>query len=30
MVFLGPWPFYLLWCELVALVIFWLRWLPVR
>jgi hypothetical integral membrane protein (TIGR02206 family) len=28
--FLGPWPFYLLWCEAVALFIFWLLWLPVR
>jgi len=28
--FLGPWPFYLLWCEVVALIIFWLLWLPVR
>jgi hypothetical integral membrane protein (TIGR02206 family) len=28
--FLGPWPFYLLWCEAVALIIFWLLWLPVR
>lgn len=27
---LGPWPFYLLWCEVAALVIFWLLWLPVR
>jgi len=28
--FLGPWPFYLLWCELIALLVFWLLWLPVR
>ena len=28
--FLGPWPLYLLWCEIAALVIFWLLWLPVR
>ncbi len=26
---LGPWPLYLLGCEVVALVIFWLLWLPV-
>jgi hypothetical integral membrane protein (TIGR02206 family) len=28
--FLGPWPLYLLWGEAVALIIFWLLWLPVR
>lgn len=27
---LGPWPLYLLPCELLALAIFWLLWLPVR
>ncbi len=27
---LGPWPWYLLPCEAVALAIFWLLWLPVR
>jgi hypothetical integral membrane protein (TIGR02206 family) len=27
---LGPWPLYLLACEVVALVIFWLLWIPVR
>jgi hypothetical integral membrane protein (TIGR02206 family) len=28
--FLGPWPLYLLSCEAVALILFWLLWLPVR
>jgi len=28
--FLGPWPVYLVPCEGVALLIFWLLWLPVR
>jgi hypothetical integral membrane protein (TIGR02206 family) len=28
--FLGPWPLYLVWCEAVALFIFWLLWLPAR
>jgi hypothetical integral membrane protein (TIGR02206 family) len=28
--FLGPWPFYVAACEVVALIIFWLLWLPVR
>ncbi len=27
---LGPWPVYILWCEPLALVIFWLLWLPIR
>jgi hypothetical integral membrane protein (TIGR02206 family) len=27
---LGPWPLYLLPCEVLALAIFWLLWLPVR
>jgi len=27
---LGPWPLYLLGCEVVALIIFWLLWLPIR
>jgi hypothetical integral membrane protein (TIGR02206 family) len=28
--FLGPWPIYILWTAAVALVLFWLLWLPVR
>jgi hypothetical integral membrane protein (TIGR02206 family) len=28
--FMGPWPLYILACEAVALVLFWLLWLPYR